>query len=336
MSEPRIPYQQLVKTFGEILLQYGFTPERAKLCATLFARASLDGVASHGLNRFPSFLKLIREGYIIADAEPECIGSFGAFERWDGNLGPGNLNAYHCMDRTIELAKQYGLGCVALRNTNHWMRGGNFGWQAVENGCIGLCFTNTKPNMPAWGGSEPILGNNPVVIAVPRKNGPVVIDMALAQFSYGSMSSSILKNEQLPFDGGFDKEGKLTKDPAEIVENELALPIGLWKGAGLSLMLDIISSVLSEGKATKQIGELEEEHAISQVFLCFYPPKLGLSPFPEEKLEAILNTLKTSTTYDGKEIRYPGEDTLRRREQNLELGVPVEEKIWQSVLEHRK
>ena len=232
----------MIDVFREILLEQAFTPRRAELCATLFARASLDGVASHGLNRFPFFVKDIKEGYIDVRAEPNCEGAYGSFERWNGNMGPGNLNAHQCMKRAVVLAKEHGIGCVALKNTNHWMRGGNYGWQAVEEGCIGICFTNTKPNMPAWGGSEPVLGNNPVVIAVPRKHGPVVIDMALAQFSYGKMHTYKNRGEQLPFEGGFDENGNLTKDPQTIIENELALPIGLWKGAGLSLVLDIITS----------------------------------------------------------------------------------------------
>lgn len=332
MNELKIPYQSLIDTFREILLEYAFTPERAELCATLFAKASLDGVASHGLNRFPFFLKYIQQGYVDVDAKPERTDVLGSFERWDGNLGPGNLNAHHCMGRTIKLAKGHGIGCVALRNTNHWMRGGNYGWQAADEGCIGLCFTNTKPNMPAWGGSEPILGNNPVVIAVPRKNGHVVIDMAVAQYSYGKMHSYKNRGKQLPFDGGFDEEGNLTKDPENIYENELALPIGLWKGAGLSLILDMIASVLSGGNATHEIGEMKEEHAISQLFLCFYPPKLGSSPLPDEKLDAIIDNLKSSTTFGDSEVRYPGEATLARRRENLEHGVPVDKDTWEHVL----
>jgi 3-dehydro-L-gulonate 2-dehydrogenase len=332
MSDLRIPYQTMIATFREILLEYNFSTERAELCATLFAKASLDGVASHGLNRFPLFLKYIQEGYVDVNAKPERTDAFGSFERWNGNLGPGNLNAHHCMGRAIELAKENGLGCVALKNTNHWMRGGDFGWQAVDEGCIGLCFTNTKPNMPAWGGSEPVLGNNPVVIAVPRKNGPVVIDMALAQFSYGKMHSYKIRNEQLPFDGGFDADGNMTKEPQEIIDNEFALPIGLWKGAGLSLVLDMIVSVLSGGNATHDIGEMEEEYDISQFFLCFYPPKLGTTPYPDEKLDAIINNLKSSSVFKDSEVRYPGEATLARRRENLEHGVPVEKDIWEHIL----
>jgi 3-dehydro-L-gulonate 2-dehydrogenase len=326
----RVPYRELIETLETMLLAYGFGSEPARLSATLFAKASLDGVASHGLNRFLPFLKTIDDGYVNVDAEPTLSDALGSFERWDGNLGPGNLNAHHGMGRAIALAKKHGMGCVALKNTNHWMRGGNFGWQAVEKGCIGICFTNTKPNMPAWGSDEPRLGNNPVVIAVPREDGPVVLDMALAQFSYGKMDSYARKNEPLPYDGGFDSDGNISRNPTEILEAQLPLPIGLWKGAGMSLMVDIIASALSEGKATHQIGE--EEYAISQFFLCFNPEKLGVSPVSEEKLDAIIDNLKSSSAIDGANVRYPGEATLSRREQNLEQGVPVDKSIWERIV----
>ena len=187
MEELKIPYKQLLETFQVILFQEGFPETRANACAELFAKSSLDGVASHGLNRFPSFIRMIKEGYVDVRAEPLEIGRYGFFERWDGQRGAGNLNAHHCMNRAIKLSMDNGVGCVALKNTNHWMRAGNFGWQAVEQGCIGICFTNTKPNMPAWGGSEPVLGNNPLVIAFPRKEGPVVLDIAMSKFSYGKV-----------------------------------------------------------------------------------------------------------------------------------------------------
>jgi 3-dehydro-L-gulonate 2-dehydrogenase len=96
-------------------------------------------------------------------------------ERWDGRRGPGNLNAHASMARAIALAREHGVGCVALANTNHWMRGGSYGWQAAEAGVIGICWTNTLANVPPWGASEPRIGNNPLVVAVPRADGHVVL-----------------------------------------------------------------------------------------------------------------------------------------------------------------
>ncbi|MEX0773198.1 MAG: 3-dehydro-L-gulonate 2-dehydrogenase [Balneolales bacterium] len=333
MVDLKVPYEELVGVLNKILLKRNFSRERAYLSATLFAKANLDGVASHGLNRFPHYLQMISEGCINVNAEPEQTGSFGPFERWDGKLGPGNLNAHFCMKRAISAAKAHGMGCVTLRNTNHWMRGGNFGWQAVEKDCLGICFTNTKPNMPAWGGKEAKLGNNPLIVAIPRKKNPVVLDMALSQFSYGKINTYLKNKESLPYDGGFDQDGNLTRDPQKIMEKELALPAGLWKGAGLSLVLDILVSVLSEGHSTYEIGKHKEEYGISQFFLCFYLPKLGITSYPEEKIDEIIENFKSSSVFGSAKVRFPGENTLSTRRYNLENGIPVDPDIWESVLE---
>ena len=326
-----IPFEQVTKTLKEILLQYGFSDERAERSALLFAKADLDGVRSHGVNRFFLFLDFIKKGIVFPDREPLALSQLGMFERWDGQQGVGNLNADFAMDRAIKLAKEFGISCVTLQNTNHWMRGGNFGWQAVEAGCIGLCFTNTNPNMPAWGGSEPKVGNNPLVIAIPRSSGPVVLDMAFTQFAYGKLSISRAKGEQMPYEAGFDEEGNLTKDPGTVIDNHLGLPIGLWKGSGLSLVLDLLASVLSGGNATHEIGEFGFETAISQVFLCFDPRKLELTEWIETKADALIADLKNSSTFKGGEVRYPGENTLETRNNNLTNGVPISEKLWEEL-----
>ena len=185
----RVSFAELHDTLRRVLLTTGMAADRADLCARLFAEASRDGVASHGLNRFPRFVRMIGRGVVDVHAVPANIASAGALERWDGHLGPGNLNAHASMVRAIELARAHGIGCVALANTNHWMRGGAYGWQAAEAGAIGVCWTNTLANLPPWGSAEPRLGNNPLVIAVPRAEGHVVLDMAMSQFSVGALTS---------------------------------------------------------------------------------------------------------------------------------------------------
>src|SRR5262249_27076350 len=169
---------------------------------------------------------MIRSGVVDVKARPERVAGAGALERWDGRRGPGNLNAHTCMDRALALSRDYGIGCVALANTNHWMRGGSYGWQAAEAGAIGLCWTNTLANLPPGGGGKPRIGNNPLVVAVPRPQGHVVLDMALSQFSIGALEAYRMRGEKLPVVGGFDAEGRLTQDPAEIERSERLLPIG--------------------------------------------------------------------------------------------------------------
>ncbi|UCS92865.1 3-dehydro-L-gulonate 2-dehydrogenase [Echinicola marina] len=333
MSDQRIPFSRLQEVLCSILIQNQFSQERATLSARLFAQSSLDGVPSHGLNRFLHYLSYIKKGLIQPNAIPKVIDRFGSLERWDGGLGPGNINAHLAMDKAIHLAKNTGIGAVALQNTNHWMRAGNYGWQAVDQGCIGICFTNTKPNMPAWGGSEPKLGNNPLVVAIPRKNGPIVLDMAMSQFAYGKMAIYEKEGENMPYDAGFDQQGNLTKSPNEIIENELAMPIGLWKGAGLSLMLDMLAAILSGGQATHEIGKSGEEYGLSQVFVALEPSILGLGEWMDTKTERIIEDLKQSKTFDKeKKVRHPGEQTLRVRQENLVHGIPVDIDIWNQIV----
>jgi len=325
----RIPFPQLKAEFKRILLQHNFTEEKAEACARIFAGNSLDGVYTHGLNRFPVFVQYVQEGLIDSNAMPTLIDQMGAIERWDGNLGPGVLNAEFGMARAITLAKANGIGCVALRNTNHWMRGGTYGWQAAEAGCISISFTNTIANLPPWGGIDPRLGNNPLVVAIPRKGGHVVLDMAITQYSFGKLYQYKAAGEQLPLPGGYDADGNLTTDPAAIIESQRPLPVGFWKGSGLALVLDLLATVLSKGDSTEKITERKKETGVSQVFICIRPDNDAQTT---QLIEQILDYTKTSRLEPGKQIQYPGEGTLKTRLQNLQEGVPVDEKIWQQVL----
>jgi 3-dehydro-L-gulonate 2-dehydrogenase len=327
--ETRVSYDELQGVLAEVLRKLGFSDERAKLCARLFADASRDGVASHGLNRFPRFVRGIRSGLVDPRGIPTLVSRFGALERWDGQRGAGNLNAHQSMERAIELAREHGIGCVALRNTNHWMRGGNYGWQAADAGLIAICWTNTMPNLPPWGATDPRLGNNPIIIAVPRQAGHVVLDMAMSQFSYGAIESYRLKKQLLPVSGGFTIDGELTRDPAEIERSQRALPVGYWKGSGMALMLDMIASALAGGSATHQIpADAELETALSQVFLAIDPSKNGGA---EAIADKIIDDLHQATASGDSPVRYPGEQVLKIRRENLERGIPVNAAIWEEV-----
>ena len=329
----RIPFEKMYQEFLRVLIKIGFEEKRAQLCARLFTETSRDGVYTHGLNRFPRFISEIKKRYIDIHSEPVKVAATGPLERWDGNLGPGNLNAFFCMNRTIDLAKKHGMGCLAIKNTNHWMRGGTYGWQAADAGYIAICWTNTKPNMPPWGAAESRVGNNPLVLAVPKKDGHVVLDTAMSLFSYGKMEKFRLKGEQLPFDGGFNSDGELTRDPDEIEKTEQALPMGYWKGSGLALLLDLIASLLSDGKATKHIGDQGDEYGISQVFVVFDTSQLSgdrnIFSVVDEIIDYVHEAVPISE--NGK-IYYPGEKTLQIRKENNEKGIPVDQDYWQQVL----
>ena len=326
----RVPYPELQRALQKVLVDIGFESGRAELCARLFADASRDGVHSHGLNRFPRFIDTIKNGIVDIHATPELITGHGAMEQWDGLHGVGNLNAHASMSRAISLARVQGVGCVALRNTNHWMRGGSYGWQAADAGVIGICWTNTMPNLPPWGASEPRLGNNPLVIAVPRSKGHVVLDMAMSQFSYGTLEAYRRRDEQLPTIGGFDLDGELSCDPGAIEASRRPLPIGFWKGSGLALMLDMLASLLARGSATHQVTpEVLKETNLSQVFVAF--DLSAIDDFSDALANRIIESVKTAGPTGKDAVRYPGERTLETRAENMLKGIPVDQSIWDHV-----
>jgi len=328
----RIPFSEVQATLAAVLCKLGFAAERAQSCARLFAETTRDGVYTHGINRFPRFVKTIRNGCVDPAGVAAATARLGALERWDGHKGPGNLNALAAMERAIALAQEHGIGCVAMGNTNHWMRGGTYGWQAAEAGMIGICWTNTMPNLPPWGGVDPVIGNNPLVVAVPRSSGPVVLDMAMSQFSYGALASYRRRGEMLPVDGGFDAEGNLTRDAAAIEKSWRPLPIGYWKGSGLAVVLDMVAATMAAGRATHQIStDPLLESGVSQMFLALNPAAFGRAT--DRIADGVVASLKNCrpAAPEGK-VRYPGEQTLRIREENLRLGLPVEPVVWEKIL----
>lgn len=335
----RVAYSCLFAALVRACEHLGLRGERAALCARLFAETTRDGVYTHGINRFPRFASMVRNGSIQVDAQPERIGGAAALERWTGNFGPGNLNAWAAMERSIALAQEFGVGTVALANTNHWMRGGTYGWQAADAGLFALCWTNTMPNLPAWGTAEPVLGNNPLVIAIPRTGkrpgSHIVLDLALSQFSYGALAGYAARGRLLPVPGGYDTAGELTCNPAAIQASQRPLPIGYWKGAGLATVLDLMASMLSGGRATHDIpAHPELESGVSQVFMAIDPARLGEREQMDSIAAGVLQSLSHAQPLTpASPVRYPGEQTLRLREENLQLGVPVEEFVWRSLTE---
>jgi 3-dehydro-L-gulonate 2-dehydrogenase len=314
------------------MLKNGFKEEAARTCAEVFIGNTRDGVYSHGVNRFVKFIKSVRDGVIKPNAQAAKVGGSAAIEQWDGSLGPGPVNALLCTSRAMELAALHGLGCVALSNTNHWLRGGTYGWKAAKAGYVFIGWSNTIANMPAWGANNGKLGNNPLVIAVPFGDEAIVLDMAMSQYSYGALEVHEMKNAPLPFPGGYDSNGALTSDPSAIRKSQRPLPIGLWKGAGLSLLLDILVTILSSGLSVSEITAQKSESRLSQVFIAIDISRLSNYRSIQKVITDIINDYHQSTPVEtGKKIRYPGEQVVAARVENVKLGIPVLRRVWNEI-----
>ena len=324
----RVAFDDLKDAFYKALVNVGLSDKKADVCAQLFTENQCDGVYSHGLNRFPGLVKKIQSGQIDIHSEPECVKSLGVVEQWDGKMGIGLLNAKAAMGRAVEMAKENGMGCVGLRNTNHWMRAGAYGLQAADAGCIGMCWTNTTVLMPPWGAEEKRIGNNPMVMAIPRDGGHLLLDMAMSQFSNGKLEILKQRGEDLPLAGGYDADGNLTCDPGAILASKRALPIGYWKGSALAVMLDVLAAVISGGLSTHKIFAQGDEYAVSQTYIALDVTSLVGQGVCEQIVNDVVNDLQAA----GKDVRYPGAGMLRVREESLKEGVLVDDGQWADLL----
>ncbi len=328
----RVFPKEMIEILFQLFLKYNFTKEKAELLASTYTESTLFGVNSHGINRVPLFIDYVKNGSVTVNAEAELTSAFGSIERWDGHFGPGIINATKCTDRAVELAKSHGMGLAALKNTNHWMRGGTYARQAADAGCISIIFTNTQPNMPPWGGKYSRTGNNPFLIGIPRKEGHVILDMALSQFAFGKINDYKLQGKKMPFKAGWDEDHELSDDPEKITKIERGLPIGYWKGSALSVILDMLATILSAGDSTYKISQKEFETGISQVFLCIDPAVFNDRDLQQKLLEEIINyTHDVEPMHPGERVYYPGERSMETRARNLEDGMPVNRKVWEKI-----
>ena len=323
------------QVIAEALIRAGMNESDARTCARVHSESSCDGIYSHGLNRVARFVDYVKRGWVDINATPVLVKKLGVIEIHDGHRGTGILNAFYATDRAIALASEQGVGIVALRNTTHWMRGGTYGWYAADQGYLAISWTNTESCMPAWGGKNTRLGNNPFVMAVPRQKGHIVLDMAMSQYSYGKLQVTRLKGATLPFPGGFDSDGKLTSEPGPIEKSMRILPAGYWKGSGFAILLDTLAAILSEGLATNEIDKVQRGSCTgcSQIFIVIDPRQLGGEEFTDQVADGVADYVNSSTPAENSsEVLYPGQATARTRKEHLANGVVADEGVWEEVL----
>ena len=305
--------------------------EEAHRFAEIFAGNSLDGVHSHGMNRYPRYIDDMRRG--ICDprvTRAERVSGFGALEVWDAHFGVGPLIAQQMAGRVGELAREHGVACVAVRNNSHWLRAGRYALALADAGLVGLCFTNTCMNLTAWGAKQPSTGNNPIAIAIPRESGSLRMDMAVSQYAYGKLELMAQQGKMLDAPCGYDTQGNETCDPREIVKSGLMLPMAMWKGSALSIMLDLAASLLSQGRTSLEIGTpADGERGMSQVFIALHPSAVADLRDAQERMERTLRFLRE---LEGGGVHAPGENLAAVREKHKREGLPVAEETWEKIL----
>ncbi|SPT69898.1 3-dehydro-L-gulonate 2-dehydrogenase [Anaerobiospirillum thomasii] len=326
----RVTYEELKQAFLNPLLKRNVDPTLALECATEFADTTAYGVLSHGINRYSVFILQMDKGEVVNKVNPELEKQMGCIEVYNGHRGIGNITARRMMQRAMDIAKDDGVGIVALRNTSHWMRGGSLGYMAAKNDYIGMCFTNSIAVMPAWGTKECCIGTNPLIIAVP--SDPVtMVDFSMSMFSYGQLQNYALRNEQLPIDGGFDDKGNYTRDPATLQKNKQILPMGYWKGSGLSIVLDMIGVALTGGLSVREVTEQGCEKGVTQIFMAIKP--VADANTMQQKFAGICDyVLEAAARCEDHPAHIPGHLLESRYQKSIEQGIEVNEDIYKNIL----
>ena len=328
----------LTKSTSEIrdtlisILSSHFNKSDSEALAEIFLDSELDGVKSHGLARFPRLINETRDGYIQPGKKPSLSKSFAGWETWDGHSGAGPLNALFCTQRAVEVAQQFGIACVGLKNTNHWLRPGHYAKVAALNGCAFIGWSNTMPNMRAHNANKTSLGNSPISIGLPTGDGSdniTFVDLALSQFSYGKMKAYVDSETTLPVDGGYDDQNNPTSDPNIIMKNQSASAIGYWKGSALSIILDMLAVLLSGGSSVFEIGQKPGEQDLSQVFIAIALDKL----WDNEEYARRLAELKQQLKMIDSSVHIPSEKRLERRQGYVENGISLPADLWQEILD---
>jgi 3-dehydro-L-gulonate 2-dehydrogenase len=332
----RLSFDEIQSEIKRVFMNYGMTEEKADICARIHTESTYDGIYSHGTNRVARFVDYIQKGWVDIKADPTVEKSFGAIEVMNGNMGPGILNALKGTDRAIELAEQYGIGMVGLKNTTHWMRGGTYGLYAANKGYIAIMWTNTESCMPPWGGKDCKLGNNPFVMAMPGPDGEdaIQMDMAISQYAYGKLQVTRLAGKKLPFPGGFDKDGNVTDDPGAIEESMRIMPIGYWKGSSFSFMLDILGSALTGGIGAADLDQknMGSCGGASQVIIIIDPKKTTTMEGMSEMVKKSIAHIKSSTPSEHSTgIIAPGEDYIQFRKDHDANGIFVDDSVWEEI-----
>lgn len=329
---PLVKVEDLRSEYERILLKRNMQPALAKKLADGFVDMANEGTYSHGINRFPVFISQVDKGEIKLNAVPECVNSLGALEQWDCNFGPGVLNGLICADRAMELARQYGIGMVAMRNSNHWMRGGAYVLKMARAGMAGIASTNSIAVMPAWGGKDHRLGSNPMIMAI-AGDPPVLVDCSMTQYSYGQLQNYVLAERELPVFGGFDDDGELTKDPNVLWKNKRMLPMGFWKGSSMSLVLDMFLTAISGGLSVPALTEdMAGEFGVSQFLIAIDLSKTIAADRFADEMKRIRDYVLASEPAETGSVMIAGaeiEAFLKKHE--AQGGIQIHDDIWAQI-----
>ncbi len=332
-----IPADYLRKITIDIFHACGAPVGDAEIVADMLVTANLMGLDSHGVIRVPQYVHDVHEGVILPGVEITTLRETSTTAIVDVGWNFGQVGALRATEIAIGKAKANGLGCVTVRRCRHIGCVGLYARLAAEQNFVGMamCSAATEGHwVSPWGGREGRLGTNPIAFAVPTNGNPIVLDFSTSMAPEGKVRLMLNRGEKLPDGWLVDNSGHPSNNPKDLYSSPKGaiLPFGEsqgYKGFGLSLMVQILSSLLGEPVWRK---EGVESNANLMWFLA-----INISAFmpPDEfrhEMDEMISYIKSSAKADGfNEILIPGEREFRKIEERKVKGVPVEEETWQQI-----
>lgn len=336
-DEPRIAVEQLRAFVTRAFEAGGLPAEDARTVAGLMVEADLRGSDTHGVIRLPRYIGRIRAGGTNPRPNIRVVSDKPSAALVDGDNGMGHLIMRKAAQIAIEKAKTTGAAWVGARMSNHAGPASLYATMPLAHDMIGLYLAVGSSNhLPPWGGSEMLLGTNPIAIAVPTlEEAPVVLDMAPTVAAYGKVRLKQQRGEPMPVGWMIDKDGKPLTDASRADDGYL-LPIGEYKGYGLALMIGLLAGLLNRAAFGRDVVDFANDpkavtntgHAMVAIAIDTFAPVEAF----KRSVDAAVRDIRGSNRLPGvAHIFVPGEQSHLKMRDRMANGVPMPAPLRKSL-----
>jgi len=309
----------------------------ADITASLMVKSDLAGADGHGIFRLPAYLKRIRAGGINLHPNIHIEREQGATALINGDNALGHLVMNKAVDLAIEKVKQHSVCWIGSHYGNHSGAASVYVRKLAEHGYIAIYMAVGNANhMAPWGGIDLLLSTNPIAIAVPAGDHPIVLlDIATTVAAYGKVKVAAQKGESIPEGWMMDRQGKPITDPQKSSEGSL-LPIGGYKGYGLAVMIGLLAGALNNAAVGKGTIDFNAHHDLitntGQTIIAIDPSAFGDKDAFIGRVIDLVEDLKRSSTLPGvKEIRVPGDGAAKTMVERAKYGIPVSPELLEAL-----
>lgn len=322
-AAPKIDSATLQGFAADLLYAGGFSADHAAQTADLLVWANLRGVDSHGVLRIPRYVEMVELGIINRSASPRQVAGRGAVVVIDADRAPGAVAMNLAARTAAELAGTHGIGWCATRSISHAGAIGYYAQQVAARGSAAIVMTASKPLMIYHGTKAESVSTNPLAIAAPTTDPdrPLLLDMSTASVALGKIMAARDAGKPIPPGWGVDQDGRETTDPAKA---RAVLPMAGPKGSGLSLMIEVLASVLTGNPLISVALTQGGDPGGNGLVVALDPSAFGLAEaFASGVAETCAAIKRLPPASDATGVYLPGERGFDEMEKRLRSGIPL-------------